>query len=375
MSNRSSRPMRIAFLGTRGIPANYGGFETFTEEVSVRLASRGHRVTVYCRAHNGSKDLRTFRGVDLVQLPAIRNKYMETFSHTLYSAVHALFRQFDITYVCNSANAPICFIPWMRRQRTILNVDGLEWRRAKWSPLAQRYSRWATRLAARMPIEVVTDARVIQDYYGTRLNRETKFFPYGTDLVERGHGADRLAAMGLEPGRYLLYVSRLEPENNALLTVQAYAKVETDVPLVLVGDAPYAQEYIREVKAAADDRVRFLGYRFGDDYHALQANALAYIQATEVGGMHPALLEALGHGNAILVQDVPQHHEVVGDAGLYFNLRDADDLATQMRCVLADPDEVERLRRCARERAETSYSWDSITDEYETYFASLLNGS
>ena len=89
--------------------------------------------------------------------------------------------------------------------------------------------------------------------------------------------------MGLEPGRYLLYVSRLEPENNALLTVQAYARVETDVPLVLVGDAPYAQDYIREVKAAADDRVRFLGYRFGDDYHALQANALAYIQATEVG--------------------------------------------------------------------------------------------
>ena len=134
MSSRSSRPMRIAFLGTRGIPANYGGFETFTEEVSVRLASRGHQVTVYCRAHNGSADLRTFRGVDLVQLPAIRNKYMETFSHTLFSAVHALFRQFDITYVCNSANAPICFIPWMRRQRTILNVDGLEWRRAEVEP-------------------------------------------------------------------------------------------------------------------------------------------------------------------------------------------------------------------------------------------------
>ena len=366
--------MKIAFLGTRGIPASYGGFETFTEEVSVRLASRGHHVTVYCRAHNGSANLRTFRGVDLVQLPAIRHKYMETFSHTLYSAVHALFRDFDITYVCNSANAPICFIPWMRRQRTILNVDGLEWRRAKWSPLAKRYSRWAARLAARMPIEVVTDARVIQEYYDTELNRQTYFFPYGTDVVERGHDAHRLAGMDLEPGRYLLYVSRLEPENNALLTVQAYAKVDTDVPLVLVGDAPYAQDYIREVKAAADDRVRFLGYRFGDDYHALQANALAYIQATEVGGMHPALLEALGHGNAILVQDVPQHHEVVGDAGLYFALRDADDLANQMRRVLADPDEVERLRRCARERAETSYSWDSITDEYESYFVSLLNG-
>jgi glycosyltransferase involved in cell wall biosynthesis len=371
--NRSLRPLKIAFLGTRGIPANYGGFETFTEELSIRLASRGHKVTVYCRARNGSAGLRTFRGVDLVQLPAIRNKYMETFSHTLYSAMHALFRPFDIAYVCNSANAPICFIPWMRRQRTILNVDGLEWRRAKWSPLAKRYSRWATRLAARMPIEVVTDAKVIQDYYRTELNRTTHFFPYGTDQYERGYRADLVAAMGFEPGGYLLYVSRMEPENNALLTVQAYRKVETDIPLVMVGDAPYAQDYIRAVKAAADDRVHFLGYRFGDEYRALQANALAYIQATEVGGTHPALLEALGHGNAILVQDVPEHHEVVGEAGRYFAFRDAEDLARQMRFVLEHPDEVQRLRGVAQERAQNSYTWDALTDDYEAYFATLID--
>jgi glycosyltransferase involved in cell wall biosynthesis len=365
--------MRIAILGTRGIPASYGGFETFAEKLSTRLADRGHRVTVYCRTSNRAVRQRTYHGVELVHLPAIRHKYVETLSHTVVSALHALFRRYDIVYVCNSANAPICFIPWMRRQRTVLNVDGLEWRRAKWNALAKRYYRWAATLAARMPIEVVTDARVIQDYYCEALHRQTYFFPYGTELYERGHGADRLAQMGVEPGRYLLYVSRLEPENNALLTVEAYAKVETDVPLVLVGDAPYAQDYIRAVKHAADGRVRFLGYRFGDDYHALQANALAYIQATEVGGTHPALLEALGHGNAILVQDVPQHHEVVADAGRYFARRDAEDLATQMRRVLDDPDDVERLRRRARERAETSYSWDAITDEYEAYFTTLVD--
>lgn len=365
--------MRIAFLGTRGIPGNYGGFETFTEELSIRLADRGHRVTVYCRAGNSPAALRSFRGVELVQLPAIRHKYMETFSHTLYSAVHALFRQFDIVYVCNSANAPICFIPWMRRQRTILNVDGLEWRRAKWGPLAKLYSRWAARLAARMPIEVVTDARLIQRYYGTELNRTTHFFPYGISHYERGYASDLLAKMDIQPDRYLLYVSRMEPENNALLTVQAYRQVETDVPLVLVGDAPYAQDYIREVKSAADDRVRFLGYRFGDEYHALQANALAYIQATEVGGIHPALLEALGHGNAILVQDVPEHHEVVGDAGRFFAFHDVGDLANHMRRVLEDPDEVDRLRRRARERAHDSYTWDAVTDDYEAYFDGLSN--
>ncbi len=166
-----------------------------------------------------------------------------------------------------------------------------------------------------MPIEVVTDAEVIQAFYLRTWKRATRCFAYGTTLYERGHEAGRVRALGLEPDRYLLYVSRLEPENNALLVVQAYGRLDTDVPLVIVGDAPYAQSYIAEVRAAADERVRFLGYRFGEDYHALQANALVYIQATEVGGTHPALVEALGHRNAVLAHDVPEHREVVGDGG------------------------------------------------------------
>ena len=364
--------MRIAILGTRGIPGSYGGFETFAEEFAARLVERGHHVTVYCRTGNAPGRPARHRGAELVHLPAVRHKYAETLTHTFYSAMHALTRSYDIVYVCNSANAPICFIPWLRRQRVVLNVDGLEWQRAKWGGLAKRYYRWAAGLAARMPIEVVTDADVIQRYYRDEFGRETRCFPYGTQLYSRGHGADRLGAMSLESGRYLLYVSRMERENNARLVVDAYRKVETDIPLVMVGDAPYAQDYIREVRAAADPRVRFLGYRFGEDYHSLQANALAYVQATEVGGTHPALVEALGHRNAVLAHDVPEHREVVGDAGRYFNYRDADDLAALMRTVIADPAEVERLRILAEERVLERYTWDAVTSDYEAYFRELL---
>lgn len=364
--------LRIAILGTRGIPGNYGGFETFAEEFAARLVDRGHRVTVYCRRGNAAGRLRTHRGVELVHLPAVRHKYAETITHTFYSAVHALFRRFDIVYVCNSANSPVCFIPWARGQQVVLNVDGLEWQRAKWGGLAKRYYRWAAALAARMPIEVVTDADVIQRFYREELHRETRCFPYGTELYARGHGSERLAPLGLEADGYLLYVSRMERENNAKLVVDAYRKVKTDVPLVMVGDAPYAQEYIDEVKAAADHRVRFLGYRFGDDYHALQANALAYIQATEVGGTHPALVEALGHRNAVLAHDVPEHREVVGQAGRYFAYRDADDLAVQMRRLLADPAEVTHLRGLAEARVRARYTWDAVTSSYEDYFHELL---
>ena len=364
--------MRIAILGTRGIPGNYGGFETFAEEFAARLAERGHQVTVYCRTGNAPGRPRAHRGAELVHLPAVRHKYAETLTHTFYSAVHALTRSYDVVYVCNSANAPICFLPWLRRQQVVLNVDGLEWQRAKWGGLAKRYYRWAAGLAARMPIEVVTDADVIQRYYRDELGRDTRCFPYGTQLYDRGHGAERLAPIGLEPGRYLLYVSRMERENNARLVVDAYRAVDTDVPLVMVGDAPYAQDYISEVKAAADPRVRFLGYRFGEDYHSLQANALAYIQATEVGGTHPALVEALGHRNAVLAHDVPEHREVVGDAGRYFAYRDAGDLASHMRAVIGDPEEVRRLRHLAEERVLHRYTWDAVTSDYEAYFRELL---
>jgi len=363
--------LRLAILGTRGIPGGYGGFETFAEEFGARLAADGHDVVVYCRhRERGSPD--SYRGVRLVHLPAIRHKALETLSHTLLSALHASLRRYDIVYVCNSANAPICYIPWLRRQKVILNVDGLEWQRQKWGRLAKRYYRWAARLAARMPIEIVTDASVIQRYYRERFGRVTRCIGYGTATFPRGHLADRLSALDLRPDGFVLYVSRLEPENNALLVVEAYRLVETDLPLVIVGDAPYAADYIARVRAAADARVRFLGYRFGDDYHALQANARVYVQATEVGGTHPALVEAMGHRNAILAHDVPEHHEVLAEAGRYFARQDPEDLARQLQLMLGNERLVDRLRAAAAARVQEHYTWDSVTDEYREYFAELI---
>ncbi len=364
--------MRIAILGTRGIPGNYGGFETFAEELSGRLVARGHDVVVYCRNGYGSDGMVEFHGVRLVHLPAIRHKYAETISHTFLSALHALFRTYDIVYVCNSANSPICYIPWLRRQQVVLNVDGLEWRRQKWGRIAKRYYRWAARLASRMPIEVVTDADVIHNYYRDRFGRETRCIAYGTELFERGHLADRVRHLGLEPGGYVLYVSRMEPENNALLVVEAYREVTSDLPLVMVGDAPYAKEYLARVRDAADERTRFLGYRFGDEYHALQANAAVYVQATEVGGTHPALVEAMGHRNAILAHDVPEHREVLGDAGRYFAKGDRADLARQLQELIDDQAALDELRALAERRVRERYSWDAVAASYEQYFRELL---
>jgi glycosyltransferase involved in cell wall biosynthesis len=356
--------MRIAILGIRGVPANYGGFETFAEQLGRRFVERGHEVTVYGRSAWVPNGLPEHLGIRIVRLPAPRSKYLETVVHSLFAASHAIFRGYDVVYICNSANVPAAIVLMLARKRVVLNVDGLEWQRAKWNRLGRAYYRACAWLAARLPIHVVTDAHVIQAYYRTAYGRETEYFPYGTDIALTPDDGT-LEHLALAPGRYVLYVSRLEPENNAHVVIEAYASVRTELPLVILGDAPYASEYIASLKRTSDPRVRFLGAIYGHGYHVLRSHAAAYVQATEVGGTHPALVEAMGAGNAIAANDVPEHREALGDAGLFY--RGAAELASALQKILEDPTMAADLRSRARARAATEYSWDHVTDAYEAW--------
>jgi glycosyltransferase involved in cell wall biosynthesis len=210
---------------------------------------------------------------------------------------------------------------------------------------------------------------VIQRYYEANYGRHTDYFPYGTDL-EPVPDDGTLAEFGLEAGRYVLYVSRLEPENNAHVVIEAFGEVATDLPLAVVGDAPYASRYIATLHATVDPRIRFLGAVYGPGYRILRSHAAAYVQATEVGGTHPALIEAMGFANAIVANDVPEHRETLGDAGLYYN--GPVELAAQIRLVLGDQALTHDLGLRAQERARSLYGWDAITDSYEAWFASLV---
>jgi glycosyltransferase involved in cell wall biosynthesis len=362
--------MRIAILGTRGIPASYGGFETFAEHLSTRLAARGHHVTVYCRSHYVSPRQLEYHGVRLEVLPTIRHKYFDTVVHTFLSAVHAISRRFDAVLICNSANAP--FSPILRLTGTpvAINVDGLEHKRKKWGPLARRYYRLAEYLSTVLPNEVVTDAQVIQDYYQVRHNAPSTMIAYGSE-VERRPDRANVRKWRVEPNRYVLYVSRLEPENNAHLVIEAFKKVRTAYRLLIVGDAPYAENYINSLKAQArgDKRIIFTGFVFGQDYRALQQNAYCYVHATEVGGTHPALLEAMGYGNCVLTLATPENIEVVGDAGVPY--LDEFDLAEKLQRVLRDGSLVQAYRHRAQQRIRTHYDWENVVDEYERLFARL----
>jgi len=351
--------MRIAILGTRGIPARYGGFETFAEELSTRLVQRGHCVTVYCRQRF---DKPVYSGVSLVYLPTIRHKYFDTIAHTFLSKLHLLFNRHDVALYCNGANAIFTIAPRIAGIPVALNVDGLERQRKKWNRLAQSWYHLSEWLSTFFPNTMVTDAEKIAEYYLLQYGKRSDFIPYGA-AVGKAPGNDTLNRLGLEPGGYFLYVSRMEPENNALLVREAFEKIATPLKLALVGDAPYAQEYIQRVRSTSDPRIVMPGAIYGDGYHQLQSQCFAYVHATEVGGTHPALIEAMGRGAVVLYLNTPENEEVAGGAGIPFK---PENLVQKLEGVASMP-ESERARwsRCAMERVAERYSWDAVTDKYE----------
>ncbi len=356
--------MRIALLGTRGIPANYGGFETFAEELSARLARRGHEVTVYCRSHYAA-EARRYRGARLVVLPTIRGKHTDTGVHTFLSTVHLLLRGADAAIYCNGANAIFSFWPRLIGIPTVLNVDGLERKRKKWKRAARAWYAVSERLATLCPDLVVTDSRFVQRYYERAHGLACRYIGYGAPPRETRR-TEKLAELGLDPGGYFLYVSRLEPENNALLVVREFERSATRRKLVVVGDAPYAAAYIRRVKATSDPRIVFAGGVYGAAYGDLQARCHAYIHATEVGGTHPALVEAMGRGCAVAFLDTPENAEVVAAAGLRFEAR-SGDLARRINDLdTAGPERLASLREASAREAAARYDWDEVTDGYES---------
>jgi glycosyltransferase involved in cell wall biosynthesis len=427
-------PVKLAILGTRGVPANYGGFETFAAELSTRLARRGHDVSVYCREPGDA----LWNGVHRIVLPAAGHKYLETVSHAFLSALDALRRDFDAVLVCNAANAFV--LPLLRAARipVAINVDGIERRRRKWNVLGRAVYSVGEAFSVSFANAVIADADVIASYYREQYAANPVTIPYGADFPEEGD-SDVLARLGIEAGKYILYVSRFEPENNPLEVVHAYERAEGEglraegkagdgrssarreppsalppqpsalpyeraegqglraegkaaagqpsvddappsalsphpsalPPLVMLGKGLYARDLVAELHRHASERILFPGALYGRDYRTLQRNALLYIQATEVGGTHPALIEAMASNGTVLAHDTPENREVGGDAVGYFRLRPTQTLSGTICEWLSEPLKREEFRARARNRAEQRYSWERVTDDYERLFKSL----
>ena len=372
-SSLASKRLKIAILGTRGIPANYGGFETFAEGLSVRLAGLGHHVTVYGRSHFVPPHLRLYRGVHIRILPSIRHKYLETVSHSALSVLVSLLGGYDVLLICNAANAFLCGIPAMAGQRVVINVDGIERLRKKWNFLGKGFYRMGEFLATVLADRVITDARAMQDYYFREYGVRCSFIPYGAPTSVPS-SRDTLKSLGLRPGQYCLYVSRLEPENNAHLVIEAYRQSGIPIALVVVGDAPYSGRYIEGLRRqSSGQNVQLTGAIYGTGYRELLAGCFCYLHATEVGGTHPALIEAMGAGALVLTNDTDANREVVGEGGLLYPFNDCAALATLLRETWTRPGEFEHLRERARRRVRECYNWDTVVAQYEELLYELVS--
>lgn len=368
--------MHLAVLGTRGIPAQYGGFETAAEEVGSRLAALGHDVTVYSR--NPGQTLQEHRGMRIVNLPALQHRYTETLSHTALSSVYAITRDRpDIAVVMNSGNAPLISLLVSAGIPAVVHMDGLESRREKWRGMGARYYRWAERKAVKWAHRVIADSREIQKILEREYRCSAEFIPYGAEVM--APGTDRLGELDLVRRDYHLVVARFEPENHVLEAVQAYRISDETRPLMVVGGSPYSHWYTQKVKAAAegDGRIRLVGGIYDQELlNQLYANSRTYIHGHSVGGTNPSLLRAMGAGAPVMAFDCVFNREVLAEKGLFWSsVEDLTDYFDEIANSEIGDDidrQLTQFSQMGQERIARAYSWDAVARDYERVLTTVL---
>ena len=361
--------LRIAFIGGRGVISKYSGIETYYEEVGKRLAARGHELTVYCRNHFTPAQ-KEYEGMRLVRLPTIRTKHLETFVHTLLSTLHAATQRYDVVHYHTLGPALFSFFPRLFGAKTVVTVQGLDWQRKKWGRLASAVLRVGERASAQFPNETMVVSRTLQQHYLDLRRKQTRYVPNGGMLRERSEPREILE-WGMEPGKYVLFLGRFSPEKGCHLLVEAFEQIETDAMLVMAGASSYCDEYSRELRRHASERIRMLDWVSGETLDELLTNAMIFVLPSEMEGLSLALLDAMAAGLCVLASDVPENREAVERAGFVFRCGDAKDLAERLRYLIANPEARETAGRAAARRVREQYRWQEISETIERAYFEL----
>lgn len=365
--------MKIALIGTRGVPANYGGFETCVEELGKRLVERGHEVTVYCRNSYYENKMPAYLGMKLKYLPNLERKSLDTLSHSFLSVLHAVTHKFDVLMFFNAANSPTLLLPRLLGNKIAINTDGLEWKRGKWGPVARNYYKLSEWLSTKLAHRIVADSTGIQDYYKENYGVDSSYIAYGAE-INHSIKPELLNSLGLIPDEYFLQITRFEPENNPLLTIEAFKKLDTGKKLVLVGSVPYESEYSRQVESQATTNILLPGSIYDKELlNELWCNCYAYVHGNEVGGTNPALLQTMGSSCFTIAIDVPFSRDVLENGGIFYQ-KSVEDLSQKMQWALDHPEELGEYRFRAQKRIKERYTWEKVTDGYEALFRDLVSG-
>ena len=371
----AKRGLKIAIIGSRGIPAGYGGFETFAQELAPRLVERGHEVTVYCRAgYTAGQKLDEYKGVHLVHTRALRSRSLEQLSHEFTSIVDSAHRHFDLYYFLGYRGAPFYVAVRAAGKIVIDNTDGLEWRRRKWNWLGRTYLRTAEWIVTRLGAHaLVSDAEAIRQYFLRTYHRDSRYLTNGAYTFDTSAmQPEILVQYDLEPGGYYLVACRIEPENNIDVIVREFVASGSDKELVIAGGMNYETPFWKELQRLAEgSRVRFLGPVYGPMLiESLHLGAYGYLHGHEVGGTNPALLKGMGCGNLVIALETEFNSENLLETGLYFT-KTPGSLAEQIRWADAHEKESRALGESARERIRAHYSWDSVADKHDAFFREI----
>ena len=354
----------IRILGTRGVPAAHGGFETFAEHLAPYLVERGWQVTVYCQEDGaGAVFEDDWRGVRRVRMPVATAGAAGTIVFDWKSTLHAAGEK-GLVLTLGYNTAVFCTLYRLKGLKNVINMDGVEWRRQKWGALARTWfwlNDWA---GCWLGNHLVADHPEIKTHLATRVSPgKITMIPYGSDRVDAAD-AGSLAAYGLEPGGYAILIARAEPENSILEVVRAWASKPRGCKLMVLGKYDPGHAYQRAVREAASDEVVFPGAIYDKAVvQALRFHARFYVHGHQVGGTNPSLVEALGAGNAVLAHDNPFNRWVAGEAGVYF--QGEKECAQQIGHLLGDAEKLTQLQSASRARHAAAFTWEKILGDYE----------
>ena len=372
---KQAKALKIALIGTRGVPARHGGFETCAEEIGWRLAERGHQVIVYSKRYK-KEHLSSYRGMQVVYIPRLPFKGIETLFAAFLSALHSLFLKCDIHMVFDSANSPVLYLFNFFRKKYAINPDGLGWKREKWGRIARIYYKWVEHIVAHFSPNIVADSKAISNYYENEYHAQSTVIEYGAELpatVSKEQEEMILAKYGLQPYSYILQITRFEPENNPLLTIKAFLAAQTDLKLMIIGGASKKTPYAKQIQQEAErtDKVILPGFIYDKDVlNVIWQNSLFYVHGNSVGGTNPALLQAMAAGRPIAAIDCVFNRETMNNNGYFFD-RSVSSLARIIQIINNDNLDAKQYAANNLKRIESHYNWERITNLYENLFFEL----
>ncbi len=382
MGGSANVRLRVAMIGCRGVPARWGGVERHVEELGAELAARGHQVTVFCRSNYAAAEaVRTHRGMRLAHLPTVGTKHLDAIVHSALATAAAMVGPFDVVHYHALGPGMCALLPrYLSTSKVVLTVHGLDDQRAKWGSLGRTVLGAAGWLSARVPDATIVVSRDLQRHYSERHGRPSVYVPNGTTVPAPGRSGGVLDRLGLERGRYLLFVGRLVPEKAPDLLLRAFQRVGGDWRLALAGDSSFTERYVRDLRlrARADPRVVLAGFRYGAELAELYAGAGAFVLPSLLEGMPLTLLEAASHGTPVLASAIPPHIEVLGRDGPGHRLVAPGDelaLAAALRRALADPAGERAGAGALRDRVLATYRWEAAAAATEEVYRRTLGRS